>query len=490
MSRILIGGAWLIAGQAVERAIGIVSIAVLARVLTPSDFGIAAVATTIVAMVELITAFGFDWALVRHSAPTAEYLNSAWTLRLSLGFLTLLALTLLGPVAAHFYHLEPLRRVLFVLGLAAFIGSLENIGTVFFRREFMFHKEFILRAIAKASGFVVTLSVALIYRSYWALVAGILAARTGSTVASYILHQYRPRPALTKARDLLSFSSWLLLGNVVDYCREKFSDLYIGRVFGPSTNGLFSVAGELSRIPISEVATPINRVAYSKYSEDVRANRALTRTYVEIASIIWMMSLPMCLGMIAVASEVVSLLLGPRWEGAEVVIRLMALGTIFSVMTANTHYVYWAVGHSRVVAAISAVGAVFVIPATILCSHLWGYPGVAFAYAVTSAALVPVNFLLLRRYAGVGFSDVWVTVWRTVLAATAMSAVLYAVFPHAAHTPAPKAAVMLVLKVVVGAASYAAAAITIWLACGKPSGPESRALGVAQRWIASLAPSA
>lgn len=483
MSRILVGGSWLIAGQGVERVIGIVSIAVLARLLTPTDFGIIAVASTVVAMVELLTAFGFDWALVRHREPTAEYLNTAWTLRVLLGLLTFIALSLLGPFAAKFYRLEPLRPVLFVLGLASFFGSLENIGTVFFRREFAFHKEFVLRAVAKTAGFLVTISVAWIYRSYWALVAGIFAARSSSTVASYVLHRYRPWLTLIRARELLTFSFWLLIGNIVDYCRERFSDLYIGRVFGPRINGLFSVAGELSRIPISEVATPVNRVAYSKYSEDVRANRPLTGSYVEIASLIWMISLPMCGGMIAVAPEVVSLLLGPRWEDAEVVIRFLALGTIFSVMTANTHYVYWAVGHSRVVAAISAVGAAIVVPVTIACSHYAGYRGVAVAYALTSAALVPMNFLLLRRYAGVGFSDLWVHVRRAAIAAILMLATLHLVFAQGAHSTAPKAAVLLVLKIVAGAATYLTAAAAMWVACGKPDGPEKRALELGRQWL-------
>jgi lipopolysaccharide exporter len=477
-SRFLASGSWLIAAQGVERLLGLISIAILARLLTPADFGIVAVAGTVVAAVEILSAFGFDWALLRKHDLSADYLNSAWTLRVLLGLFTLTTLWLAGPPAAAFYRLPQLTSVLLALGLGSFVGSVENIGTVYFRRDFAFHNEFLLRAISKLSGFLVTVITALMYRSYWALVAGMLAVRAGSTLASYALHRYRPRPSLTKARELVGFSSWLLIGNLVGYFSQRFYDLYLGRVFGPTANGLFSVAGELARMPVSEVAAPINRVAYSKYSEDVRANRGLAGSYLNIASLIWMVSLPMCAGIVAVAPEAVVLILGPRWADAETIIRLLALGTVFTVLTANTHYVYWALGHTRIVAIISAVGAATVIPVTMLCSHFAGYKGVALAYAVTNAFLVPVNFAMLWRLVGVKFTDLWMHTWRVSVAAIAMLAVLYLAFPVPVHEFAWLAAMILIAKVSIGVMIYVATTALLWWAAGRPDGPE--------RWVVQL----
>ncbi|MBV8307838.1 MAG: oligosaccharide flippase family protein, partial [Gammaproteobacteria bacterium] len=220
-NRIFVGSSWLIGVQAVERLIGLVSIAILARLLTPTDFGVVAVAMTVVAAVELTSAFGFDWALIRHRDLSDEILNSAWTLRVLFGAASCVALGLLGPVAAAFYRLPPLRSVLLVLGLASFLGSLENIGTVFFRRDFTFHNEFLLRVTTKLSGFIVSLAMAFAFRSYWALVVGTLAIRASGTAMSYLLHPYRPGLSLARARDLFGFSSWILLGKLVDYCTEK-----------------------------------------------------------------------------------------------------------------------------------------------------------------------------------------------------------------------------------------------------------------------------
>jgi lipopolysaccharide exporter len=485
-NRMLVGSSWLIALQAVERLIGLVSVAILARLLTPSDFGVVALAGTVVAAVEIASTFGFDWALVRHRDLSADHLNSAWTLRALMGFGTFVVLGLLGPLAATFYRLPPLSSVLLVLGVASFVGSLENSGTVYFRREFAFHKEFLLRVSTKLAGFVVTIPVAMVYRSYWALVIGTFALKASSTVMSYLLHPFRPWPSLTRARELFGFSSWLLLGNIVDFCSQQFSALYLGRVFGPHVTGLFSLAWELSSAPLSAISGPINRVAYSKYSEDVRANRSLTQSYLEIASLIWMISLPMCAGLIAVAAEVVRLVLGSKWEGAETVVSLFSVSVAFGVMTSNTHYVYWALGRSKVTATLSAVSASIIIPGIIVCAHLAGYKGVAIASALANATLAPINFTMLRRNAGIRFADLWARVWRVTLGVGAMLIVLFTALPRSTHVTASAAAVMLLVKVVVGAAVYIAAVSAMWLACGRPEGPERRILQLALRWWKQL----
>lgn len=474
--QVFVGGSWLIGARAFDRLIGIISISILARLLRPADFGLVAIAGTVVSAIELFSAFGFDWALVRLKEPTAEHLNSAWTLRVLFGLATFAVLALIGPLAASFYRQPPLQWLLVAMGATSLMSSLENIGTVYFRREFAFHKEFLIRTISKLIGFCVTVTLAAHYRTYWALVAGFFAIRASTVLASYVFHPFRPRPSLSKSRELFGFSSWLLFANVVEYCRERFADLYLGRVYGTATNGLFAVAGEISIVPITEVASPINRAAYSKYSEDVRANRALGASYVSIASLIWAVSLPMAAGTIAVAPEVIALLLGPQWHDARSVLRWLALGTTFTVMTANTHYVYWALGHSRVVAGLGVFGLAVIVPTTIVCSRLAGYTGVAFAFALASALVVPLNFWLLWRLAHIRFVDLGRHVWRIAMATIAMGLILWWLFPDPGVASVRTSIYKLIEKIVVGAAAYLAIAGVAWQLCGRPEGPERSVL--------------
>ena len=484
-NRFAASGSWLLLAQGVERAISLASIAILARLLTPSDFGVVALAGTVVAAVELLSAFGFDWALVRHPSPEREDLNSAWTLRVLLGALSAVSMLLLAWPAAAFYHLPQLRFVLPALAVGTLIGATENIGTVFFRREFAFHKEFVLRAAAKMGGFAVTIVMATIFRSYWALICGMIAGRFTNTIASYLIHSYRPSFSLRRSAQLIAFSSWLLVGNIVEYIRQRFSDLYLGRVFGPSITGLYSVTGELARMPISEVATPANRVAYSAYAERIRTGASLAPAYLQIAGFIWFISLPMAAGTIAVAPELIRLLLGNKWIDAVPVLRSLALSTAFTVMTANTHYVYWALGRTRLVALLSAIGACLMIVTTLICTPILGHLGVAAALVISSAILVPMNFSLLNRYTHISFFALWSKVWRAVISSLTMLLVLFVIFRDIDSTQTGQVIGLLLAKFFLGVLLYALLNFSMWFLVGKPEGPEMRLLAFFQPKTAS-----
>ena len=469
---VFLGGSWLIAARAIDRLVGIVSISILARLLKPVDFGVVAVAGTVVSAVELLSAFGFDWALMQYRELSADDLNSAWTLRVLLGLATFGVLALVAPPAAAFFHQPALKAVLVAMGAISFAGSAENIGTVYFRRDFAFHKEFLIRSAAKLSGFCVSVPVALLYHSYWALVAGMVAIRAVNLGASYLLHPFRPRPSLKNARPLFAFSSWVLLGNAISYCFMRFGDVFIGRVYGASINGLFAVTGEIALAPITEVSQPIGRAAYSKYAEDVRANRGLKASYISIATLVWMISLPMAAGTAAVAPALIRLILGPRWQAAESVLRCMAVGMAFTVMNTSTFNVYWAVGRPRIPAATGAAGVALVIPLTIVCSHFMGYVGVAFAYACVSAVMVPVNFKLLRHVAGIPVREVWHQAWRIILGTVVMSAAVAVVFAGSRIDSSMTALRVLAEQVLLGAVIYTVVVYVAWRVCASPPGPE------------------
>jgi lipopolysaccharide exporter len=118
-----------------------------------------------------------------------------------------------------------------------------------------------------------------------------------------------------------------------------------------------------------------------------------------------------------------------------------------------------------------------------LCSHFGGYKGVALAYAVTNAFLVPVNFAMLRRLAGVKFTDLLIHTWRVSAAAVAMLALLYLIFPESAHQTGSGAAVVLAAKVSIGILTYAATTALLWWVAGRPDGPERWVLQLIDQWL-------
>jgi O-antigen/teichoic acid export membrane protein len=443
-------------------------------------------ANTVVTFAELLGAFGFDWALVRHPDPTTAHYNSAWTLRVLLGLATALILLCVAPLAATFYMQPAVQPLLTVMALSTFLGSLENIGTVDFRRHFAFDREFVLRSGPKLVSFLIALTIAISLHSYWALVIGTLASRLTGTMMSFAMHPFRPRFSLKASAELLSFSIWLLASNVLEFARTRFADLFVGRAFGPRATGLYSVANEIAHLSTSELAAPINRAAFSMYAKNAMNPAAIRDGFLSVASVIWLVALPMAAGTVAVSREIVAILLGPQWSDASGILSLLAVGGGLSVMMANTHYVYWALGRSRIVTALAAFGLIAMVTLALVLSHFLGLPGVAIGYVLAAGLTIPVNYYLLWKTVGIPFSALWRLVWRSCLAALMMWLTLMTVFTASSVTTASAAIAPLLLKMLTGTVLYAGYLWAIWTMCGKPDGAERTTLRLGSRKLSIL----
>src|SRR5438105_1654780 len=138
-SKIAAGAAWMVGFKLLDRLIGVLSIVILARLLVPADFGLVALATAVVAMIELLSAFNFDAALIQSQHAVRTHYDTAWTLNIALGTICALLVAVAAFLAASFYEDPRLGPVMLWLALATWIRGLENVGVIDFRKELKLH---------------------------------------------------------------------------------------------------------------------------------------------------------------------------------------------------------------------------------------------------------------------------------------------------------------------------------------------------------------
>ena len=256
------GAAWMVFAKLVERSIGLISTLILARLLVPQDFGIVAMAMSFVALLELLTAFGFDVALIQKQTKTRPALDTAWTYGILTGLAMAALMVALASPIASFYREDALTDVIRALAIGSIAQGFQNIGVVAFRMDMRFDKEFQFLIAKKIISFSITIPLALTMRSYWALVIGQVVGRIAGTVLSYTMQPYRPRVSLEATRELFNFSKWVFLLNCIGYMKERSSDWIIGRISGPMALGTFNISYELASLPSTELAAPINRAVF------------------------------------------------------------------------------------------------------------------------------------------------------------------------------------------------------------------------------------
>ena len=249
-----------------DRVIGLASTIVLARLLTPADFGLVAMATSVIALIELATAFGFDVALIQKPTLERRDFDSAWTLSIILYCGCAVVISVVSVPVAVFYGDPRLVKVMLLIGVGWIFSGLENSRIVEFRRSMDFAREFVFSASKRLVGFIVTITAAIVLRNYWALIIGMVTSRAVGCAISYLMIPCRPRIDLSAAGHLLKFSRWLLVNNAMLVSVVRFPHFLIGKILGPQALGLFTVAYDIATLPATELSAPVNRAALPGYS--------------------------------------------------------------------------------------------------------------------------------------------------------------------------------------------------------------------------------
>ncbi|MGH8728534.1 MAG: lipopolysaccharide biosynthesis protein [Burkholderiales bacterium] len=414
------GAAWMVAFKLAERSIGIVSTVILARLLIPADFGLVALAMAIIAVLELLSAFSFDIALIQNQNAGREHYNTAWTLNVVFFASSALVLVLLAHPAAVFYDEPRLEAVMYCLAFGTFILGFENIGVVAFRKDLEFNKEFKFLLAKKLAAFCATVTLAVVFRSYWALVAGIITSRLAGVMLSYFLHPFRPRFSLAGRHDLLRFSKWLLISNIIFFINDRSSDFILGKIAGLHELGIFKIAHEISTLPTTELVAPINRAVFPAYSKMFKDLAILRQGYLNVLSMIALVGLPAGIGIIAIAEPLVLVMLGEKWVESIPVIALLALYGLFLLLQSSAGYVYLAMGRPEILAMLSGAQLIIRIPALVIGIYHGGAIGAAWALVITEALKVPAVYYIVFKLLGIRTVHVLDKLWRPLAASTAM----------------------------------------------------------------------
>jgi O-antigen/teichoic acid export membrane protein len=247
--RVATGAGWLYGYRWVERLLDLTSIVVLARLLVPEDFGLVAIAASVVAIIEGLSDFDVNKALIRTRDDHRSLYDTAWTLSVLRG---LLAAALMTAIAALLPD-ERMAGVLFALALSPLLKGLSNPRFVTFERDLVYSRLAWLTLGSKVTAFGVTLGLAILYRSYWALVIGILVGALSSLLLSYVLRPYRPQISLARWREIFAFSGWMSLTTIVTTLSMETDKIIVGRLLGVADTGLYFMTQRIGVLPTREL---------------------------------------------------------------------------------------------------------------------------------------------------------------------------------------------------------------------------------------------
>ncbi|MGQ0384103.1 MAG: lipopolysaccharide biosynthesis protein [Gammaproteobacteria bacterium] len=473
MGQMARGAAWMIGFRAAERGLGLVSLLILARLLLPEDFGLVAIATSVVALIEIAGAFGFDVALIQHRDPKREHFDTVFTMNVLLGVGGGAVLAALAPATASYFGDGRLVAIMQILAIAWAVQGFENVGPVMFRREMNFRREFVFLTSKRLLTFVITLVAAFVLRTYWALVIGIVTGRVAMVVLSFAMHPYRPRFSLTAVRELMSFSAWLFLGNVLGFFVLRLSTFVVGRTDGPREVGYYTLAYEVGTLPTSELLAPINRAIIPGFARMAQDPQALGRGFLDVMGTTAIFVVPAAFGIAAVAEPAVRVLLTDKWSGAVPLLQILAFLGATAAIIASAFPAFYALGRPRAGAMITSVRLAIMVPAMIWAGNRWGVLGVAWADLAAALLALPFGVTIACRALGIPVTALVARIWRPLVASAVMYWAVHAFLMLVHQTyPGISGPAELVSGIVAGLIAYSVLVAGLWLVSGRGPGTE------------------
>ena len=471
------GGILTIAMRWTDRLLGLASTLILARLLSPADFGLVAMAMIIVGLVDVLLDLGVASALIQNSSADRHDFDSAWTLRLAQSILSATALVVAAPYCAEYYHDPRVADVVRVVAISVLIGGLENIGIVMFQKNMAFGLDFKFFVTKRAVTTIVTITLAVMLRSYWALVLGSLIGRAVGVALSYLMHAFRPRISVKNVGRIWSFSQWNLVMNVASYVSTRLDKFVLGKKGNAGTLGAYALADEVASLPTSELLAPLGRVMYPAFVRARGDSEEFRRLVLLAFAVQALIGIPAGLGVALVAPQAVPVMLGDQWGEAVPLVQILGMTGVFATLVHSSHYMLLALGRVRTLSiyyigqAAGLAAALFIL----LPSH--DAMNIAEArLLVAAAALILMAALARSAMPSLRLSHFFRYGWRPIIATAVMTVAVSVVGAISAEQPQ---LMLLVVKILVGVVAYGASIAVLWIGTGRPDGAERYILSAA-----------
>ncbi len=456
--RIRSGLIWKVASQVFRQSSRIVVVVILARLLTPHDYGLAAMVLVFASLVLIFADLALGAALVQRRELSEDDRSTVFWMSVVTGTVfMLLGIAASWPIAA--FYGEPTVQPLFaVLSLSFLVTALGTTQSALLNRDMHFRSLELRMMAGTIVGGAAGVTVAVAGYGPWAIIAQQLAIACVSTLLLWTFSPWRPRLRFSFAslRDLGGFSGNVFGTRVLFYLNRNLDNLLIGRFIGPAALGAYAIAYNVMLMPLARIAQPIVEVLFPAMSRIQDDRPRMAAMWLRANRMIGAISIPAMIGLMIVAPEFVVTLFGDRWTDATPVIQILAwVGLLQSLQRLNSS-VLQAADRTATLLRYSVIVLVASVVAFVVGLR-WGIVGVATGYAVSSTLVEPYYTWLTARVLNLKLTDFLGSLMGVAQATVGMAAVVVAAKLWVVSPDLP-AGVRLLILVVLGTATYLALA--------------------------------
>jgi O-antigen/teichoic acid export membrane protein len=319
---------WSFASELAAKAIQPVVFIVLARLLTPEDFGVMTAVMMVIAFSQIFWEAGMGKALIQRQTDIEEAANAAFFINIALGIVIAGVLYLFAqPIAHTFFQDDRVTAVLQVMTLQVLLGAFSSVQTALLQKEMGFKKLFLVRFATVSLPGLASIPLAWNGMGYWALVAGTLVGQLAQAIMLWRISLWRPKfnTNTVVTREIGKFGAWVGLTGLLTWFYAWADSLVVGHYLGSHDLGLYRTGIQFVSLAFVIIFGPILPVLYSHLSRLNNDKEKMRTTAESATSILSVIAIPISILFLAYSSELQEVVFGAKWTGIGVVIAAMAM---------------------------------------------------------------------------------------------------------------------------------------------------------------------
>lgn len=391
------GGLVTGAAQAIRIGVQFLSVVIMARLLTPEDFGLVASVAPIIAFVGLFQNLGLQQAVIQRRDITQRQLNQVFWLTVLVGIGSTFIAMMLSPAVAAFYGDRRLLLVTIAAGAPLFLGSISSLPLSLMNRNLQFAQLALNDILISVVTFATSAIAAYAGLGYWSLLLASAVSALVSMVAAWNVARWKPnRPEWHVDRDILSFGANLTGFNLVNFFSRNLDNILIGRFAGPVQLGYYDRGYKLLLFPLQNINQPLTRVMVPLLSRIQEDKARFRDIYMRTNWVLGAVAIPGIAALVCASHDVIALLFGPRWLPVAPIFFWLGIAGIIQPLCNTTGWLFICQGKTRTMFRWGIYSTATTV-VSFFAGLPWGAAGVAAAYAISNYVMIlPVLAVVVR----------------------------------------------------------------------------------------------
>jgi PST family polysaccharide transporter len=449
---------WNYASFALGKFLVFLTMIILARLLSPAEFGLVSLATLAINYLFVLKSFGLSEALIHYRDDVERAANTVFTLNVLIGISLSLVSFAIAPFVGSFFNEPAVIPVLRVLGLSFIIQAVGAVHIVRLQRELAFNRKLVVDIGNSLVKGIVSISCALLGFGAWSLVIGQLAGAATMTVLAWIVFPWLPRLSINLAmsRRMLRYGFPLMGSTGLTVLSDNLDYLFIGRLLGNTALGIYTLAYRLPELVALNILYITAQVLFPAYAAMQHQMDLLRKGFLTTVRLVQMIMVPLCMGLVVAADPLVRVAFGEQWLDAIPVVRLIALFILTRSIGYHVGDVYKAVGRPDLLVKLDLLHLVLLAPA-LWYGTQFGLVGVGWAHVLVSLLSAIIYLAVAMQFLSISLLDIVRELKPAMVSGSLMTAACVGVLVLTADM---LPLLRLIILVGVGAVSYAG---SLWL---------------------------